>query len=101
MAARGCVPPSVLTKRKQGFFNEAVGSWLGAAGGQLVDQLLLAPEPAYLAVCDRAAVARIVREWHAGRTGHANLLLALVMLELWLGEYLPRATAAVPAGAIA
>jgi asparagine synthase (glutamine-hydrolysing) len=99
VAASGHVPPSVLTKRKQGFFNEAVGSWLGAAGGELVDRLLLAPEPAYEAVCDRAAVARIVREWHAGRAGHANLLLALVMLELWLGEYLPRATATVPASA--
>ena len=28
-------------------------------------------------------------EWRGGRTGHANLLLALMMLEVWLGEYLP------------
>lgn len=98
-AARDLVPASVLTKRKRGFFNEAVGSWVGAAGGSLVDSLLLDPEPAYGDVLDRAAVARIVHEWRAGRAGHANLLLALIMLELWLGDYLPRASAPVPLGA--
>lgn len=101
IAARDHVPASVLTKRKRGFFNESVGSWVGAAGGALVDRLLLAPQPAYAAVCDRASVARVVREWRAGRSGHADLLLALVMLELWLGEYLPRATNPVPLGAAA
>jgi len=100
-AARDLVPASVLTKRKQGFFNEAVGSWVGAGGGALVDCLLLAPAPAYGAVVDRAAVARIVREWRAGRGSHANLLLALIMLELWLGEYVPRAIDPVPLSAAA
>jgi hypothetical protein len=42
-------------------------------------------------VIDRSAVERAVREWRAGHAGRANLLLALVMLELWLTEYLPRA----------
>jgi asparagine synthase (glutamine-hydrolysing) len=93
-AARPHVPAFVLDKRKRGFFNEAVGTWVGARGGALVDELLLAPDPAYAAVVDPAAVARAVREWRAGRGEHANLLLALVMLELWLGEYLPRAAAA-------
>jgi asparagine synthase (glutamine-hydrolysing) len=102
LAARDHVPGFVLEKRKRGFFNEAVGTWIGAAGGALVDRLLLAPEPAYAAVVDRSAVERAVREWRAGRAGNANLLLALVMLELWLSEYLPRATAVstpVPAAA--
>jgi asparagine synthase (glutamine-hydrolysing) len=93
LAARGHVPDFVLDKRKRGFFNEAVGSWIGAAGGELVDSLLLAREPAYAAVVDPVAVRRAVGEWRAGRSGNANLLLALVMLELWLGEYLPRAMA--------
>jgi hypothetical protein len=38
-------------------------------------------------------VERAVSEWRGGR-GHENLLLALMMLEVWLGEYLPRAQAA-------
>ena len=32
-------------------------------------------------------------EFRAGHGGHAPLLLSLIMLELWLGEYLPRAFA--------
>jgi hypothetical protein len=37
-----------------------------------------------------------VREFRAGRTRHAPFLLALIMLELWLSEYLPRAFALAP-----
>jgi asparagine synthase (glutamine-hydrolysing) len=91
LAAGAHVPDFVLRKKKRGFFNEAVGSWVGAAGGALVDRVLLDPDPAYAAVLDRDVVAEVVREWRGGRAGNANLLLALVMLELWLGDYLPRA----------
>ena len=56
----GLVPDFVLDKRKRGFFNEAVGSWVGASGGALVDDLLLAPNPAYASVVDPAAVAGAV-----------------------------------------
>ena len=69
-------------------------------GGALVDRLLLAPDPAYAAVLDRAVVEHAVREWRAGRTAPRELLLALIMLELWLGEYLPRAHRASAAGAV-
>jgi asparagine synthase (glutamine-hydrolysing) len=93
LAARGEVPEFVLDKRKRGFFNEAVGTWVGAGDGALVDDLLLSRDAAYERVLDRAVVERAVSEWRAGR-GHANLLLALMMLEVWLGDYLPRARAA-------
>jgi asparagine synthase (glutamine-hydrolysing) len=92
LAARDHVPSFVLDKRKRGFFNEAVGSWVGAANGALVDELLLGRDPAYERVLDRGVVERAVSEWRGGR-GHENLLLALMMLEVWLGEYLPRAQA--------
>jgi len=101
LAARGRVPGFVLEKRKRGFFNEAVGAWLGAEDGACVARLLLGAGRAYESVLDRAAVERVVREWRAGQTGHTNLLLALLMLELWLTEYLPRAVAPVPAHAAA
>ena len=93
VAARGQVPDFVLKKRKRGFFNEAVGTWLGAADGALVDQLLLARDPAYAAVVDPGTVRSAVVEWRAGRAEHSNLLLGLVMLELWISDYLPRAMA--------
>jgi asparagine synthase (glutamine-hydrolysing) len=91
VAARKQVPDFVLAKRKRGFFNESIGSWVTAGDDALVNRLLLAPDPAYASVVPRSAVERVVREWRAGRAGNAKLLLALVMLELWLTEYLPRA----------
>ncbi len=90
-ASRGLIPDFVLDKKKQGFFSNSVGSWVAAAGGALVDRVLLGPDPAYAAVIDQSAVHRTVAEWRAGRAGNEKLLLALVMLELWLSQYLPRA----------
>jgi asparagine synthase (glutamine-hydrolysing) len=96
LAAKGHVPDFVLTKKKKGFFNEKVGAWVGAAGGALVERVLLADDPAYAQVIDPAAVRRAVAEFRGGRADNAKLLLALVMLELWLGEYLPRAMTPAP-----
>lgn len=101
LAARDHVPAFVLEKRKQGFFNEAVGTWIGADGGALVDDLLLADDPAYASVVDQGAVRRLVSRWRAGATQHANPLLSLVMLEVWLQDFLPRATEPVPMGVAA
>jgi asparagine synthase (glutamine-hydrolysing) len=101
LAARGRVPDRVLEKRKRGFFNEAVGTWLGAEDGALVDSMLLAKDPAYAAVVDPGTVRRAVSEWRAGRAEHTNLVLGVLMLELWLTEYLPRATAPVDVRAAA
>lgn len=94
-AASGLVPDFVLAKRKRGFFNEAVGTWLAARGGEIVDRVLLSHSPAYERVLDRGAVERAARTWRAGDTRQAPLLLSLIMLELWLGDYLPRAFAGV------
>jgi asparagine synthase (glutamine-hydrolysing) len=93
VASRGLVPDFVLAKKKRGFFNEAVGAWVGAEGGRLVDDLLLAGDPAYAQIMDQGAVRRAVTELRGGRADNAKLVLALVMLELWLGEYVPRAMA--------
>ena len=35
---------------------------------------------------------RAVSEFRSGRAENAELVLALTMLELWLSDYLPRAT---------
>jgi asparagine synthase (glutamine-hydrolysing) len=90
-AARGLVPDFVLQKRKRGFFNEAVGAWIGARDGEIVDRVLLGSSPAYEQVVDPAVVREAVGSWRAGNSRQAPLLLSLVMLELWLGDYLPRA----------
>ena len=97
LAARGKVPDFVLEKRKRGFFNDAVDAWLGADGGAVVERTLLAPDPAYEAVLDRAVVEQAVSDWRAGRLRRGPLLLSLITLELWLSRYLPRAFAAARA----
>ena len=91
-AARDLVPDFVLSKRKRGFFNESVGDWIGADGGGAVQQLLLSRDPAYARSSTRRPCAGRSASGAPG-SGNPKLLLALVMLELWLGEYLPRALA--------
>jgi asparagine synthase (glutamine-hydrolysing) len=95
-AARGLVPDFVLDKPKLGFFSESVGSWLDAEGGATVDALLLDDDPRYAAVIDPDVVRGIVRSWRAGERRNAKGVLSLVMLELWLREFVPRAFAAAP-----
>jgi hypothetical protein len=58
----------------------------------VIADYLLAEQPRYADFVDRAAVAGLV-ERHANGTDrrHGKLLLSLLMLELWLSEYLPRA----------
>jgi asparagine synthase (glutamine-hydrolysing) len=89
-AAQGLVPDFVLAKKKESFLAASVGRWLSAADRGLVDRVLLRAEPAYGSVINPSAVRRAVAEWRAGRKDNEKLLLALVMLELWLSEYLPR-----------
>ncbi|MDA0180320.1 asparagine synthase (glutamine-hydrolyzing) [Solirubrobacter phytolaccae] len=95
-AAKGLVPDFVLAKKKRGFFNEAVEGWIGGGSGGAVDELLLGPDPAYAQVIDRDVVAGAVRDFRAGQGQHANFLLAVLMLELWLSKTLPRAFASAP-----
>jgi asparagine synthase (glutamine-hydrolysing) len=94
LAAKDLVPDFVLTKRKRGFFNDKMTTWLGAPGGTNLERLLLAPEPAYAAVVDQEAVRDLVAAWREGDHRHTQVLLALVMLEVWLSTVLPRAVQA-------
>lgn len=90
-AARGLVPDFVLDKPKLGFFSESVDAWLAVDGAATLEARLLADHPGYAAVVDPALVRRLVGEWRGGNGRHARPLLALLMLELWLGDFLPRA----------
>jgi asparagine synthase (glutamine-hydrolysing) len=91
-AARGLIPDHIIDKRKIGFFAGSVDRWFGAQADGVIADYLLAPEPRYGGFIDRSAVARLVAG-HADGTDrrHGRLLLSLLMLEIWLAEYLPRA----------
>jgi asparagine synthase (glutamine-hydrolysing) len=91
-AARGIVPQRIIEKRKLGFFRPAFDDWFRAQVTGTVSEYLLAPEPRYAELLDRGAVKRLVsRHVDGSDTGHLHLLLSILMLEVWLSSYLPRA----------
>jgi asparagine synthase (glutamine-hydrolysing) len=91
-AARGIVPQRIVDKRKIGFLRGATSGWLQAQMGYTIADYLLAPAPRYAEFLDRATVERLVTQHRQGATGDSHLLTAILMLEVWLDTYLPRAT---------
>ena len=91
-AARGILPDHIIDRPKVGFFNAAVGSWFKAQTRGVISDYLLADQPAYAEFLDRDAVSALVRS-HEHRPELARALLPVLMLEIWLTEFLPRALA--------
>jgi asparagine synthase (glutamine-hydrolysing) len=92
-AARGLVPDRIIDKPKIGFFNAAVDDWFRAQAKVAISVYLLAPDARYTEMLDRNAVERLVSDHAQGEGGNAYALLSILMLEVWLSEYLPRACA--------
>jgi len=97
-ASRGLVPDRIIAKRKIGFFHGAISDWFRAQTSGAISDYLLAPDPRYADLLDRRAVERLIAT-HAGdrRSGHGRLLLSILLLEVWLSTFLPRATPAASA----
>ena len=91
-AARGLVPAEVIDRRKVGFFRRSAADWLEGESRGAMSEYLLAPQPAYAGLLDREAVSRLVSR-HAERGESTQLLLSILMLEIWLSTFLPRALA--------
>ena len=100
-AARGLVPDHIIDKPKIGFFAGSVDRWFDAQASGAIADHLLAPAPRYAEFLDRDEVARLMRR-HADGTDRSNgrLLLAILMLEVWLSSFLPRAAASAGAPVI-
>jgi asparagine synthase (glutamine-hydrolysing) len=98
-AARGLVPDTIIDKPKIGFFNAAVGNWLRRQAAPAVSAALLDPGARYTDLLQRPAVERLVAEQRRGDDRHADLLLSVLMLELWLSSYLPRSLRSPVVGA--
>ena len=93
VAARGLVPDSVIEKRKIGFFKPAIGAWLDAQLTGPIEDVLLDPSARVLEFADREVLTDVVRSAATGDRSRSNLVISLLMLELWLSTYLPRAVA--------
>jgi asparagine synthase (glutamine-hydrolysing) len=91
-AARQLLPSQIVDRPKIGFFNATLGGWFrGQARGAMADYLL-APQPRYAELLERGAVERLMRRQANGEDPHSGrLLLSILMLEVWLSTYLPRA----------
>jgi asparagine synthase (glutamine-hydrolysing) len=88
-AARGIVPQRIIDKRKIGFLRGGTSRWLQSQMDFAISDYLLAPSPHYAEFLDRGVVERLVAQHQT--VDDSNLLLAILMLEIWLDTYLPRA----------
>ena len=91
-AARDLVPQQIIDKKKVGFFRPAVDDWFRTQTGGPVGEYLLTGNPRCAEFLDRDTITDLVHR-HQTRTGRPqpHLLLAILMLEVWLSTYLPRA----------
>jgi asparagine synthase (glutamine-hydrolysing) len=97
-AARGLVPDRIIDKPKIGFFRDSLDSWLDAQTSGAVADWLFAPNPAYAAFLNQ----NVVRELASDRgslvaRNRDQLLLSILMLEVWLETFLPRAVGSTSA----
>jgi asparagine synthase (glutamine-hydrolysing) len=94
-AARGIIPDSIIDKPKIGFFASSVDRWFQEQTTGSIGSYLLGSDVRSSEFLDRDAVQGLVRA-HADGTDRSNgrLLLSILMLEVWLSTYLPRALAA-------
>jgi asparagine synthase (glutamine-hydrolysing) len=91
-AVRGLIPDRIIDKPKVGFFNAAVDGWFRAQTKGAISDYLLAPNPRYTELFDRGRVEELVKRHADGTdTGNAYTLLSILLLEVWLSTYLPRA----------
>jgi asparagine synthase (glutamine-hydrolysing) len=90
--ARGVIPDRIIDKPKIGFFSSAVDGWFRAQTRGTVADYLLGTSPHYEEFLDRRGVEDLVRGHADGTdTSHVQLLLSILMLEIWLTSFLPRA----------
>ncbi len=93
-AVRGLIPDRIIEKPKIGFFHRAVDEWFRAQSRGAISDYLLGTSPRYADMLDRGAVERLVKNHAAGTdTRNGHVLLSVLMLEVWLSSYLPRALA--------
>ncbi len=93
-AARGLVPDRIVDKRKRGFFRRSSVGWLQAQMPGAVSDYLLGPSPRCAEFLDRPVLERLLADYRTGKADrHVHLLIAILLLEIWLTTYLPRAVA--------
>jgi asparagine synthase (glutamine-hydrolysing) len=86
-AATGLVPDFVLERPKVGFFSSMVSSWLASQLDRHAPRYLLGSDTRIAELVDPA----VVEELTASPSSNGEPLYALLVLEVWLSSFLPRA----------
>jgi asparagine synthase (glutamine-hydrolysing) len=92
-AAKGIVPQQIIDKRKIGFFRAAEQAWVRAQTRGLIADYLLRPDARCGEFLDRGEIERMLGDAQGGELPRERLLIGILMLEVWLSSYLPRASA--------
>jgi asparagine synthase (glutamine-hydrolysing) len=95
--SRGLVADEIVDKRKRGFFRSALGAWLQAQRGGLLEETLLDPRTAARGLYREDEVRRLLKVSGGGGDIKADQrLFCLFLLERWMREWVdaPVATAA-------
>lgn len=93
-AARGVVPDRIIDKRKLGFLRAASSGWFRAQIPGAVSDYLLSSNPRCAEFLDRTTLERMINDQDRhGENPNIHLLLSILMLEIWLSTYVPRAVA--------
>ena len=90
-AARGLVPDRIVRKPKVGFFRGATDAWLREQIAGPTAAYLLDESARYTEFLDRDVVRDLVVAQARGQSSDRHLLKAILMLEVWLRSYIPRA----------
>ena len=97
LAATGLVPERIIHKRKLGFFRGSTDAWLRAQLANAGRENLLDTHARCAEFLNPDALIRLAAS-HVKERDATNmfLLTSVLMLEIWLRDYLPRALAAPP-----
>jgi asparagine synthase (glutamine-hydrolysing) len=98
--SRGLVADEIVDKRKRGFFRSALGAWLQAQRGGLLEETLLDPRTAARGLYREDEVRRLLKISGAGDIKADQRLFCLFLLERWMREWVD-APVATPAKAVA
>ncbi len=97
--SRGLVADEIVDRRKRGFFRSALGAWLQAQRGGLLEETLLDPRTAARGLYREDEVRRLLKVSGGGDIKADQRLFCLFLLERWMREWVD-APVAVPAKAV-